>query len=70
MRRATGRVAKLCAEASDNKRGVIEQTVSRTNREMSVEQNDNDRRDSRVFIDLGKPDFACGKANGPGEDGC
>jgi hypothetical protein len=53
MRRATGREGKLCAETPENKTGATKQAVTRINQEMSVEQIDNDRGDSSVFIDLG-----------------
>lgn len=65
MRRATGREGKLCAETPDNNRGENKQTVIRINREMSVEQIDNDG-DSRVFIDLGKPTLPLAKRMGLG----
>ncbi len=70
MRRATGREGKLCAETSDNETGANKQTVIRINWEMSVEQIDNDRGDSRVVIGLVNPTLLVSKANGPWEDGC
>ncbi len=65
MRRATGREGKLCAETSDNETGANKQTVIRINWEMSVEQIDNDRRHSCIFIDLGLTQLCRSKAKGP-----
>lgn len=51
MRRASGRRGSLCAETRDIMVGANTQTVIRIDREMKIV--DNDRRDLRVFIDLG-----------------